>query len=165
MTSTLRRAAERSDSAAERQCAKVSERSSARTSTLVHFKRVSALKISFKICMNNALARIYGVLLMYAVVTLFAAIRVVLMSDWWSIRMSLYASQIKAFKSAEPKTLGVSFTTAHYHIIMSIICSWIFSYRCFYHYAWFYSLSTLFTCCWFAAYEFLVIQSALSYRR
>lgn len=37
--------------------------------------------------------------------------------------MSLYASQIKAFKSAEPKTLGVSFTTAHYHIIISIIAA------------------------------------------
>lgn len=38
---------------------------------------------------------------------------VLLMSDWWDIRMSLYASQIKAFKSAEPKTLGVSFTATN----------------------------------------------------
>lgn len=67
-------------------------------------------------CMNDALARIRAVLLMYAVVIVFAADRVVLMRDWGSISMSLYVSQIKAFKSAEPKTLGVSFTTAHYHI-------------------------------------------------
>lgn len=79
-------------------------------------KRVSGLKIPFSMCMINALARVRAVLLMYAVVIVFAADRVVLMSDWWSISMSLYASQIKAFKRAEPKTLGVSFITAHYHI-------------------------------------------------
>jgi len=80
------------------------------------------------------------------------------------MRMSLYVSQIKAFKSAEPKTLGVSFTTARYPIIISIIAAVLsLSLQMFDQIqpCWML-LSRLFAYCWNAAYEILVIQSEIS---